>query len=92
MMAGRPQLATAVGGVPDWLADGEDAFIAEDVTVESIELTLRRALSQRGRWREMGLAAREAFDAKRDPDPVGTLVGILERASSPRLQTKRPKD
>jgi glycosyltransferase involved in cell wall biosynthesis len=92
MMAGRPQLATAVGGVPDWLADGEDAFIAEDVTVESIEHAFRHALSSRNKWPEMGRAARRAFDAKRDANPVGTLVEILERASSPRLQTKRPKD
>lgn len=86
MMAGRPQLATAVGGVPDWLTDGDDAFIAEDVTVESIEHALRRALSFRNKWPEMGRAARRAFDAKRDPDPVGTLVGILERAAKPRRE------
>lgn len=86
MMAGRPQLATAVGGVPDWLTDGDDAFIAAEVTVESIEHALRRALSSRDKWPEMGLAARRAFDAKRDSNPVGTLVGVLERAAQPRRE------
>ena len=80
MMAGRPQLATAVGGVPDWLTDGDDAFIAEDVMVESIEHALLRALSSRNKWAEMGRAARRAFDAKRDANPVGALVGVLEEA------------
>ena len=86
MMAGRPQLATAVGGVPDWLTDGDDAFIAEDVTVESIEHALLRALSSRNKWAEMGRAARRAFDAKRDPNPVETLVGILEEAVGKRRE------
>jgi glycosyltransferase involved in cell wall biosynthesis len=86
MMAGRPQLVTAVGGVPDWLTDGDDAFIAEDVTVESIEHALLRALSSCNKWPEMGRAARRAFDAKRDPNPVGTLVGILEEAVGKRRE------
>jgi glycosyltransferase involved in cell wall biosynthesis len=78
MMCGRPQLVTPVGGVPDWLTDGVNAFIAEDVSARSIEVALERALAQRQRWPEMGLAARQAFEAKRDPDPVGTLVKILD--------------
>ena len=77
-MCGRPQLVTPVGGVPDWLTDGVNAFIAEDVSARSIEVALERALAQRQRWPEMGLAARQAFEAKRDPDPVGTLVKILD--------------
>lgn len=84
MMAGRPQLVTLVGGVPDWLTDRVDAFIAAEVTTESIEVALRRALASRDKWPEMGRAARQAFDAKRDPSPVGTLVEVLERAAEPR--------
>jgi len=78
MMCGCPQLVTPVGGVPDWLTDGVNAFIAESVSAGAIQVALERALAQRHRWPEMGLAARQAFEAKRDPDPVGTLVRILD--------------
>jgi glycosyltransferase involved in cell wall biosynthesis len=80
MMAGRPQLVTPVGGVSDWLTDGVDAYIADGVSVDAIESALRRAFRQRERWPEIGQAARSAFEAKRDPDPVRTLVGIVDGA------------
>ncbi|MFM8886578.1 MAG: glycosyltransferase family 4 protein, partial [Chthoniobacterales bacterium] len=35
MMSGRPQLVTPVGGVSDWLTDGVDAFVAENVSVDA---------------------------------------------------------
>lgn len=80
MMCGRPQLVTPVGGVPDWLTDGVNAFIAKDVSAEAIKAALERALAQRYRWPEMGLAARQAFEAKRDPDPAATLLAIVDAA------------
>jgi glycosyltransferase involved in cell wall biosynthesis len=80
MMAGRPQLVTPVGGVSDWLTDGVNAFIAEGVSVDAIESALSRAFRQKDLWSEMGQAARSAFEAKRDPDPVRTLVGIVDGA------------
>lgn len=78
MMCGRPLLATRVGGVDDWLQDGENAFLAGATSVELVEEALRRALTNRKHWREMGLSARATFDARRDNDPVGTFVRILD--------------
>lgn len=80
MMCGRPLLATRVGGVDDWLHDGVNAFLADAASVDSVAEALWRALDERERWKEMGLAARAAFDSRRDPDPVGTFVGLLDEA------------
>jgi len=80
MACGRPQLVTPVGGVDDWLTDGVDSFVAKDVSARAIEEALVRALAERHRWPAMGVAARQAFEAKRDPDPVQTLLGIVDGA------------
>jgi glycosyltransferase involved in cell wall biosynthesis len=80
MMCGRPVLATKVGGVHDWLEDGESAFLASTASVEDLAACLQRALEARGRWKEMGLAARAAFDRLRDRDPVGSFVRLLDGA------------
>lgn len=82
MMAGRVQLVTPVGGVGDWLTDDRDAFIADEVSSTAVERALQRALANRERWPEMGRAAREAFGKRRDCDPVGKLMRILDRAAA----------
>lgn len=88
MMCGRPLLATRVGGVDDWLQDGVSAFLAAAASVDSVAEALKRALDERRRWPEMGLAARAAFDSKRDPDPVGTFVGLLDGAAAASLDRR----
>jgi L-malate glycosyltransferase len=80
MMCGRPVLATKVGGVHDWLEDGESAFLASTASVEDLAACLQRALEARGRWKEMGLAVRAAFDRLRDRDPLGSFVRLLDEA------------
>jgi len=85
MMCARPQVVTPVGGVEDWLTDGVNAFIAKDVSAPAIKAALERAMAQRHRWPEMGLAARQAFEAKRDPDPVATLLAIVDAARAGRV-------
>jgi glycosyltransferase involved in cell wall biosynthesis len=82
MMAGRVQLVTPVGGVGDWLTDGRDAFVADEVSSAGVERALRRALAVRERWPGMGQAARQAFEQEREHDPVGRLMGILYRAAA----------
>lgn len=78
MMCGRPVFATRVGGVDDWLEDGENAFLAAAASVDALTEALHRALGARDRWRDMGLAARAAFDRRRDPDPVAAFVRLLD--------------
>ena len=46
-----------------------------------LRLALERAWENQHWWAEMGEAARAACLAKRDPDPVGTLLRLLKAAA-----------
>jgi glycosyltransferase involved in cell wall biosynthesis len=84
MMCGRPVLATDVGGVSDWITDGVEGYVAPEISAAAIRATLIRALADRPRWPTMGTAARARFDGQRDPDPVGSLLALVD-ASIPVL-------
>lgn len=83
MRAGRPVLATPVGGVSDWIIDGVNGYVAPAISVEAIHATLTRALAERERWPALGAAARRTFTERRDPDPVGSLLQLVEQATRP---------
>lgn len=78
MRAGRPVLATPVGGVSDWIVDGVNGYVAPDVSAAAIAATLIRALAERARWPQLGSAAHRTFVTHRDPDPAGTLLNIVD--------------
>jgi glycosyltransferase involved in cell wall biosynthesis len=80
MRAGRPVLATPVGGVSDWIVDGENGYVAADMTIPAITDALQRALTERARWPVLGAAAHATFAARRDPDPVATLLAVVDAA------------
>jgi glycosyltransferase involved in cell wall biosynthesis len=91
MLCRRPCVATAVSGIPEWVEEGKTGFLAEAPTVHHLRLALERAWENRHRWREMAEAAREACLAKRDPDPAGTLLGLLrEAAGASKAETLNP--
>jgi hypothetical protein len=69
---------------PEWVEEGKTGFLAEAPTVHHLRFALERAWENRHRWAEMGEAARAACLAKRDPDPVGTLLGLLCEAAKQR--------
>jgi glycosyltransferase involved in cell wall biosynthesis len=81
MLCRRPCVATAVSGIPEWVEEGRTGFLAEAPTVHHLRLALERAWENRHRWAEMGEAAREACLAKRDPNPAGSLLGLLCEAA-----------
>ncbi len=74
MLSGRPVLATAVGGAPEWIEDGREGFLCPAPTVALLAETLTRAWKQRERWRELGLAANRRASALRDPAPEERLL------------------
>jgi glycosyltransferase involved in cell wall biosynthesis len=80
MRAGRPVLATPVGGVSDWIVDGVNGYVAAAANADALHDTLVRALAERDRWPALGAAARRAFIAGRDSDPVGTLLAQVDQA------------
>jgi glycosyltransferase involved in cell wall biosynthesis len=87
MAASKPAVATAVGGVPEVLADGETGFLVpardhEALAERIIELLSNEALRQR-----MGVAAlrraRERFTVER---MVSGTLGVYETLRSPVLR------
>lgn len=81
MLCGRPALVTEVGGMPEWITDGETGFIAEAASVPSVDRALERAWQRRDRWQEMGRNAHRFALQNYDPDPGGTLLDLLEGAA-----------
>lgn len=77
MLLGRACLAVDVGGCPDWIADGENGFLAGAASVAAVAETLERAWSVLPRWRAMGEAARETMVRRYDLDPGATLLALL---------------
>jgi glycosyltransferase involved in cell wall biosynthesis len=78
LLSGRPAVATDVGGAGAWIDDNITGFIAAAPTVPYLSEALERAWQSQDRWQEMGEAARAQCLAKRDPDPAGTLLKLLE--------------
>lgn len=78
LVAGRPVLATNVGGVSDWLLDAENAFICAAPTVELLAATMTRAWLARDRWPAMGTVA-AATAARLDPHPELRLLDLSRR-------------
>ncbi|MEI6491231.1 MAG: glycosyltransferase family 4 protein [Verrucomicrobiota bacterium] len=74
---GRPVIATAVGGAPEWIEDGVNGFICPAAEVELLVATLRRALAERSRWREMGLAAHHKIKSSYPSDPARVFLQSL---------------
>ena len=62
--------------VGEWRCDLHPA-----ASVHHLQVALERAWEKRDRWKEMGEAARASCFAKRDPDPAGTLLGLLQDAA-----------
>ena len=84
MLCGRPAVGTDVGGIAEWVAEGETGFLAEAPTARSFGAALERAWASRGRWAGLGRAARDAALTLHDPDAGGTLLRMLEAATEGR--------
>jgi len=56
---GRPVVAYAVGGIPDWLEDGETGYLAVPGDVNSLSLAIARLIENPDDQERMGQTARE---------------------------------
>jgi glycosyltransferase involved in cell wall biosynthesis len=74
---GRPVIATAVGGAPDWIEPGKEGFLCAAPEAELLAETLRSALQERPRWPEMGRRAHEKVKACLDPNPARVFLESL---------------
>ncbi len=77
MLCARPVVTTAVGGIREWVTEGESGFVAPAATAELIAQALERAWAARADWEHVGARGRSAALQRYDPDPGGTLFGIL---------------
>ncbi len=80
MLAGRPVVATAVGGIPEWLDDGVTGFLAPSPEPAHLATAMRAAWCARDRWREMGRAAHDAASSLVRLDAADDLLARLEAA------------
>lgn len=76
MMAGRPVIATDVGGNAEIIRDGETGFIAEVATLGSFSRVMERAWESRSHWKAMGEAARRNVSEGISRDPALDLLEI----------------
>ena len=77
MSFGRPVLRTPYGGCEEWIEDGVNGFVCPAAEVDLLAATLKRALAERHRWCEMGLAAHEKIKRDLDPRPARVFLEAL---------------
>lgn len=77
MSFGRPVLRTPHGGCKEWIEDGVNGFVCPAAEVDLLVAALKRALAERGRWREMGLAAHTKVKRDLDPRPARVFLEAL---------------
>lgn len=75
MAWGRPVLATAAGGMPEWVEDGKTGTLTRVGDAMGLAAAMRRVLVDRGEARAMGAAGREKL--KREGNPVETIRGHI---------------
>jgi len=80
MICGRPVVATAVAGIPEWVRDEQNGFLACAPTVEAYAWALERAWRRRPEWESIGLQARADALALYDPAAGDTLLSLLLEA------------
>ena len=73
---GRPVVGFAAGGIPDWLVDGENGFLIEELNVESFSRALDLLLRDFERAEELG---RRGFELTRTRFSFSNYIDQLER-------------
>jgi glycosyltransferase involved in cell wall biosynthesis len=80
LAAGRPVVATRVGGVPDVVRDGEDGFLVDRGAVDQLADALARLAQDPALRERMGAAGRERVLARYAVDRLVDDVDRLYRA------------
>lgn len=88
LAAGRPVIASATGGIEDWLDDGISGLCVTPGDVEELALALNELLADTERQRTMGAAGREAVNRRFSPERH--VAGILDAYASARATWRPP--
>ncbi len=93
LAAGRPVVATRVGGVPDVVRDGEDGLLAEPGAIDELSERLVRLARDPSLRERMGAAGRERvgrrYGVERLVDEMDLLYRSLLEASPSSSRTSR---
>ncbi|TVP78939.1 MAG: glycosyltransferase family 1 protein [Puniceicoccaceae bacterium] len=85
MLSARPVIATDVGGISEWIDDGENGFLIPAPTQELVAMTLEAAWARRGDWQLLGERARVTALGLTAADPVAEYAaGLCALAKSNR--------
>jgi len=83
MAAGRPVIASATGGIGDWLEDGVNGLSVPPGDADALARALNRLLADPDRQQTMGLAGKEMVSARFSPQRhVEALVKAYGSARS----------
>ena len=77
MAAGCPVVATAVGGVPDLIEDGQTGLLSPAADVDALAVNLRRLLDDAALSQRLGLAGQAAAQARFHPVAVAAKTRAL---------------
>jgi glycosyltransferase involved in cell wall biosynthesis len=89
LAAGRPVVATRVGGVPDVVRDGEDGFLVDPGAIDALADRLARLAADAGLRERMGAAGRKRVLPRYAVDRLVDDVDLLYRsllAANPRAR------
>src|SRR5205085_11165012 len=84
--AGRPVVATRVGGIPELIEDGKTGLLVEPGDVGGLAVRLRQLLADPPLARALGRAGRESARAKYD---VTAMAGAYDRTYRELLTPKK---
>ena len=81
MARGRPVVAFAVGGIPDWLDDGVTGILAPEADTAALGAAIATLLGDRERAEALGRAGLERVRARYQPAQyLERLMDILREA------------
>lgn len=64
MAYSRPCIVSKVGDMPAWVVNGENGWVCESVSAETLDQTLELCWNEREQWEEKGKLAFETFKEK----------------------------
>ena len=82
-LCGRPVIASAVGGIPEFVIDQETGFLAPAASLPLLDATMEIAWQQRERWQSIGLANQNHAQQFISQNPGGDFADILESLGLP---------
>jgi glycosyltransferase involved in cell wall biosynthesis len=77
MFCGRPVVATDVGGVREWVEEGQTGFVAEAPMPFYLGAALERAWQRRGDWPQLGRQGHDKAAVQAGDHPGRVLLGAL---------------